>query len=112
VCRCVAAFPPRPAPRPTLTPPPPSVLASGDVVNAELKLSEFAALDYTFQGTLEGNLAEAVCAACAATDAAAFATACAEYDKIKRLDPWHTGLLLAIKKMHGEEDGGEDEDLT
>ena len=58
---------------------------------------EYASLDYTLVGTREHDLLEALCAACESQDEEAVATAAAEYDRVKRLDPWTTKLLLAVK---------------
>mmetsp|Transcript_27661 Transcript_27661/g.85490 ORF Transcript_27661/g.85490 Transcript_27661/m.85490 type:complete len:496 (-) Transcript_27661:30-1517(-) len=72
-------------------------LAREDVVKAKNLVAEYASLDYTFVGTREHQLCESLCAACEADDDAGVADAAAEYDKIKRLDPWTTKVLLAIK---------------
>ncbi|KAJ8608387.1 hypothetical protein CTAYLR_008147 [Chrysophaeum taylorii] len=72
-------------------------LARTDTVAASNKLVEFKAIDYTLEGTREAQLCEALVAACESNDDAAVATAAADYDKIKRLDPWMTKLLLTIK---------------
>ncbi|KAH8060761.1 hypothetical protein JL721_8977 [Aureococcus anophagefferens] len=72
-------------------------LAREDVVKAKNALAEYANLDYSFVGTLEHMLCEQLTAACEASSEEGVATAAAEYDKIKRLDPWMTKLLLAIK---------------
>ena len=72
-------------------------LAREDVVKAKNCLAEYANLDYTFVGTREHMLCEALCAACDENSDEAVATAAADYDKIKRLDPWTTKMLLAIK---------------
>lgn len=85
-------------------------LARTDTVKAKNLLGEYAALDYTFVGTREHMLCEALAAACDSGDAEAVATAAADYDKIKRLDPWTTKVLLAIKATC--DDGGDDETVA
>ena len=50
-------------------------------------------------------------------DPEGFATACFEYDRITKLDPWKTSMLVKIKRtIEGEGEaglGGDDEvDLT
>ena len=72
-------------------------LAREDLVKAQKLLGEYASLDYTLVGTREHDLLEALCAACESQDEEAVATAAAEYDRVKRLDPWTTKLLLAVK---------------
>mmetsp|Transcript_17198 Transcript_17198/g.69192 ORF Transcript_17198/g.69192 Transcript_17198/m.69192 type:complete len:319 (+) Transcript_17198:145-1101(+) len=82
-------------------------LAREDSVRAANKLSEYATLDYSFDGTREQQLCQGLIEAVDANDEDAVATAAAEYDKIKRLDPWMTKLLLKIKaSVSGG--GGED----
>ncbi|KAH8045467.1 hypothetical protein JL720_16669 [Aureococcus anophagefferens] len=65
---------------------------AGEAKNA---LAEYANLDYSFVGS-EHMLCEQLTASVAASSEEGVATAAAEYDKIKRLDPWMT-KLLAIK---------------
>ena len=64
---------------------------------SDFHTGEYASLDYTLVGTREHDLLEALCAACESQDEEAVATAAAEYDRVKRLDPWTTKLLLAVK---------------
>ena len=61
-------------------------------------MAEYATLDYTFEGTREWVLIESLVKACEEFDTQAFADGCAEYDKIKRFDPWTTRVLLTIKR--------------
>lgn len=72
-------------------------LAREDLVKAQKLLGEYASLDYTLVGTREHDLLEALCQAVESNDEEAIATAAAEYDRVKRLDPWTTKLLLAVK---------------
>jgi alpha-soluble NSF attachment protein len=41
-------------------------------------------------------------------DAEGFSTACFEYDRISKLDPWKTSVLVKVKRSI--DDGGDDED--
>lgn len=76
-------------------------LARSDFVAANNKFAEFRAIDYSFEGTREATLCDSLIQACENTDHEAVANAAAEYDKIKRLDPWTTKVLLAIKNSLG-----------
>lgn len=46
----------------------------------------------------EELLLQSLLAACEEQNADMFSEAVAEYDKISRLDQWHTTLLLRVKK--------------
>ena len=39
-----------------------------------------------------------------------FGTACFEYDRISKLDPWKTSMLVKVKRSISDEGGGDDED--
>ena len=56
-------------------------LARGDTVAARSRMAEYATLDYTFEGTREWVLVEALVKACEEYDTQGFADGCAEYDK-------------------------------
>lgn len=86
-------------------------LAKTDTVAAANKLQEYKALDYSFDGTREALLCSSLIAACDDNDDEAIATACAEYDKIKKLDPWMTKILLHIKNSVSPVDDAADDDL-
>ncbi|KAH8044893.1 hypothetical protein JL720_16918 [Aureococcus anophagefferens] len=64
-----------------------SAVVPRDVVKAKNALAEYANLDYSFVGTREHMLCEQLTAAREASSEEGVATAAAEYDKIKRLDP-------------------------
>mmetsp|Transcript_7374 Transcript_7374/g.10247 ORF Transcript_7374/g.10247 Transcript_7374/m.10247 type:complete len:331 (+) Transcript_7374:141-1133(+) len=87
-------------------------LARDDSVKANNKLQEFSGLDFSFdEKTREFMLCSALIAALDANDQDAIATAAAEYDKVKRLDPWTTKILLAIKShVSPPAHGGPDDD--
>lgn len=72
-------------------------LARTDTVAAANKFNEYRALDYSFEGSREAMLCDSLIQACDANDQEGVANASAEYDNIKRLDPWMTKILLAIK---------------
>lgn len=84
-------------------------LARGDTVAAQNRMGEYAQLDYTFEGTREWVLVEGLIKACDEFDTQGFADACAEYDKIKRFDPWTTRVLLTIKRSIDTGAGGADD---
>jgi alpha-soluble NSF attachment protein len=91
-------------------------LANQDSVAAEKALSRFSSLDFSLRESREGKFAEDLIAAVEAFDGEGFATVCFEYDRIQKLDPWKTTLLLSIRKaVEGDgtgDDGEDDIDLT
>jgi len=52
-----------------------------------------------------GCFYQALLSACEENDVDAYTEALRNYDSVSRLDPWHTSLLLRIKKsIEGESD--------
>lgn len=76
-------------------------LARDDSVAAERALEEYKSRDYSFEASNEGKLASALVDAVSRQDATAYTDAVYQFDSIKKLDPWHTNLLLAIKRLLG-----------
>mmetsp|Transcript_990 Transcript_990/g.2249 ORF Transcript_990/g.2249 Transcript_990/m.2249 type:complete len:319 (+) Transcript_990:89-1045(+) len=94
-------------------------LANGDSIGASQALSRFDSLDYTFADSREGKFARNLVECVEQFDPEGFATACFEYDRISKLDPWKTSMLVKVKRSieDGSGDGGlggddDDIDLT
>lgn len=93
-------------------------LANGDSIGASQALARFDSLDYTFADSREGKFASQLVECVEGFDPEGFATACFEYDRISKLDPWKTSMLVKVKRSiedttgggGGEDDG--DIDLT
>lgn len=89
-------------------------LANGDSVGASQALARFDSLDYTFADSREGKFASQLVECVEGFDPEGFATACFEYDRISKLDPWKTSMLVKVKRsIEGGEggDGGDDDSL-
>ena len=89
-------------------------LANRDSVGAGQAMSRFSSMDYTLRESREGKFADELVVCTDGGDSEGFATACFEYDRISKLDPWKTTVLLAIRKtIEGGGDGfdGDDDDL-
>lgn len=90
-------------------------LASGDAVGAQQALDKYDNIDYTFGDSREGKFARSLTEAVEGFDVEGFSTACYEFDRISKLNPWQTAILVKIKRSideGGEDDDGEDVDLT
>ena len=92
-------------------------LANGDSIGASQVLARSDGLDYTLADSREGKFARSLVECVEGFDAEGFATACFEYDRISKLDPWKTSLLVRVKRSiedsTGDGGGGEDDfDLT
>jgi alpha-soluble NSF attachment protein len=85
-------------------------MAHGDMVSVEQKLAEFSGLDHTMGGSLEDKFINEALAALKDHNKDAFGTAAAEYNQIKKLDPWMTSLLLKAKRSIPEEEGEVEEE--
>jgi alpha-soluble NSF attachment protein len=66
-----------------------------DGANAIIKYEQMCP---TFTDSRECKLLKTLLTACESSDVESFTDALREYDSISRLDPWHTSLLLRIKK--------------
>lgn len=85
-----------------------SHLASSDAVGAQQALDKYDNLDYTFADSREGKFARSLVDAVEGLDVEGFSTACFEYDRISKLNPWQTAILVKIKRSIDE--GGDDEE--
>jgi len=86
-------------------------LANADAIGASQAYTRFDNLDYTFGESREGKFASQLIETVENFDAEGFATACFEYDRISKLDPWKTSMLVKVKRGISEEggiDGGVD----
>jgi len=83
-------------------------LASGDDVGAEQAMAKYESLDYTFGDSREGKFANSLIDAVKGYDVEEFSTACFEYDRISKLNPWQTSILVKVKRSIDE--GGDDDD--
>jgi alpha-soluble NSF attachment protein len=83
-------------------------LASGDEVGAEQSCAKYENLDYTFGDSREGKFGTALIEAVKAYDVEGFSTACFEFDRISKLNPWQTSILVKVKR--GIDEGGNDDD--
>ena len=87
-------------------------LANQDSVGASQAMNRFSSLDYTLRESREGKFADELIECVENGDSEGFATACFEFDRISKLDPWKTTILLSIRKAveGGGVDGEEDDD--
>jgi len=88
-------------------------LANGDSIGASQALQRYENLDYTFTDAREGTFCRQLIECVENYDPEGFATACYEYDRITKLDPWKTSMLVKIKRsVEGEGgSGGDDDDV-
>lgn len=88
-------------------------LASGDDVGAEQANAKYESLDYTFADSREGKFAQSLIEAVKGFDVEEFSTACFDYDRISKLNPWQTSILVKVKRSidEGGEDGDDDSDV-
>lgn len=86
-------------------------LANGDGVGAENALRRYEGVDYTFSESREGKFCRQLVECVEGFDAEGFGTACFEFDRISKLDPWKTSMLVRVKRsIEGEAGAGGDED--
>jgi alpha-soluble NSF attachment protein len=88
-------------------------LGNSDAIAAEQALAKYEGVDYTFGESREGKFARQLVDCVNSYDAEALATACYEYDRISKLDPWKTSMLVKVKRsiQEGNDEGGEDEEV-
>ena len=80
-------------------------LANGDAIASSQCLQKFYNLDFTFQDSREGKFSEQLVECVENFDSDGFATACFEYDRISKLDPWKTSILVKVKRSIADEGG-------
>lgn len=85
-------------------------LGNGDAIGANQALQRYEGVDYTFGESREGKFARQLVECVEGFDAEGFGTACFEYDRISKLDPWKTSMLVRVKKQIQDEAGGDEED--
>lgn len=85
-------------------------LGNGDAIGAEQALSKYEGVDYTFGESREGKFSRQLVECVEGFDAETFATACYEYDRISKLDPWKTSMLVKVKRSIQDDNGGDDDD--
>lgn len=92
-------------------------LANNDGVGAQQAMAKYEGVDYTFSESREGKFCHQLVECVEGYDVEGFGTACYEYDRISKLDPWKTNMLVKVKRSIGDENGGgggdgdDDEDL-
>ncbi|KAG7365120.1 soluble NSF attachment protein, SNAP [Nitzschia inconspicua] len=87
-------------------------LANGDDVGAEQAMSKYESLDYTFGDSREGKFAAALVESFQGHDVEGFSTACFEFDRISKLNPWQTAILVKVKRSIDDGgDGSDDSDV-
>ena len=81
-------------------------LANGDSIGASQAYGRFDSLDYTFGESREGKFARQLVDCVEGFDVEGFATSCFEFDRISKLDPWKTSILVRVKRSIDEGEGG------
>jgi alpha-soluble NSF attachment protein len=85
-------------------------LAGADAIAAQQALERYEGIDYTFSESREGKLCRQLVECVEGYDSEGFATACYEYDRISKLDPWKTSMLVKVKRSISDDAGGDDDD--
>eukprot|EP00620_Florenciella_sp_RCC1587_P012140 CAMPEP_0182573346 /NCGR_PEP_ID=MMETSP1324-20130603/19647_1 /TAXON_ID=236786 /ORGANISM="Florenciella sp., Strain RCC1587" /LENGTH=387 /DNA_ID=CAMNT_0024788439 /DNA_START=55 /DNA_END=1219 /DNA_ORIENTATION=+ len=85
------------------------LLAAEDTVAARSTLDDFMQKDYAFDGTREHVFITGVIEGVENLDLDGFSAACAEYNKIKKIDPWMTSMLLKSRRIIQSQVEGDDE---
>lgn len=85
-------------------------LANSDAIGAEQALDRYEGVDYTFAESREGKFSRQLVECVNGYDAEGFATACFEYDRISKLDPWKTSILVKVKRSIADDGDNEDDD--
>mmetsp|Transcript_16596 Transcript_16596/g.23560 ORF Transcript_16596/g.23560 Transcript_16596/m.23560 type:complete len:316 (+) Transcript_16596:135-1082(+) len=79
-------------------------LANGDSIGASQAMQRVESMDYTFGESREGKFSTDLVSSVENFDSESFATACFEFDRISKLDPWKTTMLVKVKRSI---DGGQ-----
>jgi alpha-soluble NSF attachment protein len=85
-------------------------LGNNDSIAAGQAMQRYEGLDYTFGESREGKFCKQLIECVEGFDAEGFATACYEYDRISKLDPWKTSMLVKVKRTIDDDAGGEGDD--
>jgi alpha-soluble NSF attachment protein len=89
-------------------------LANSDAIGAQQAMQRYEGVDYTFSESREGKFCRQLIDCVEGFDVEGFGTACYEYDRISKLDPWKTSMLVKVKRSISDEggpDGGEEDDV-
>jgi len=89
-------------------------LGNGDSIAASQATQRYDSWDYTFGDSREGKFGSSLIECLENFDSEGFATACFEFDRITKLDPWKTSLLVQIKRSvesSGDDGLGDDDDV-
>jgi len=81
-------------------------LANSDAIGAQQAMSRYEGIDYTFAESREGKFCRQLIDCVEGFDVEGFGTACFEYDRISKLDPWKTSMLVKVKRSIQDDDGG------
>lgn len=82
-----------------------------DVLDAQHALKRFEEASPSFADSREYRLVSEIITCLEDKNQAKFTDAVKAYDKISRLDQWHTALLVKVKRNCGEGDEEEEDDL-
>jgi len=85
-------------------------LANQDSVGATQAFDKYCSLDYTFSESREGKFAGNLLESVENYDVEGFATACVDFDRITKLDPWKTSMLVKVRRTIEGENGDDIED--
>jgi len=86
------------------------LLATGDKVGVTEKLEEYRHQDQTIEGSREEKFVAGLLAALNGNDPEGFGAAAAEYNSIKKIDPWMTRVLLTCKRSIVAENAADEEE--
>lgn len=88
-------------------------LANGDAIASSQALQKFGNLDFTLGDSREGKFSAKLIECVENFDSDDFATACYEYDRISKLNPWQTSMLVRVKRCIEDQTGlaGDDDDI-
>jgi len=81
-------------------------LAHADSIAASQALTRYQNLDFTFADSREGKFSAILTQCLEEFDSEGFATACFDYDRVSKLDPWKTTMLVKVKRSIEEQSGG------
>lgn len=82
------------------------LLAAADSVGGENLYNRYEGIDYTYNDSREGKFSKSLIDCVNQYDSEGFATICYEYDRISKLDPWKTTILMKIKRTISDDNGG------
>lgn len=85
-------------------------LALPDAIGAQQAMQRYEGIDYTFSESREGKFCRSLIDCVEGFDVEGFGTACFEYDRISKLDPWKTSMLVKVKRSIADDEGGEGEE--